>query len=289
MSKYYYLIAGLPDIAPDDGKQIYTVSDFKKEVMPMLSANDRKLFTLFFLKYDNINLLTFLQKKERPWDERGNVSFQTVEHLCHALKEDEPIRSEEAIPPYFPEFITSYLSATENGETADDLWEDKLSALYYKYAMNVQNRFMADWFELNLNIGNVLTAVNCRKYNLDTSRFIIGENETAHILRTSNARDFGLGETLDYFPELIRITEETNLLMREKKIDLLKWHWLEERTFFKTFDFENVFSYLLRVEMIERWASLDKVAGEKTFREMVGTMKKESVDVLDEFKRNNTK
>ena len=77
--------------------------------------------------------------------------------------------------------------------------------------------------------------------------------------------------------------------MREKKIDLLKWNWLEEHTFFKTFDFESVFAYLLRVEMIERWTALDKAAGEKTFRQMVEAMKKEGAGVLDEFKRNNTK
>ena len=77
--------------------------------------------------------------------------------------------------------------------------------------------------------------------------------------------------------------------MRERKIDLLKWNWLEEHTFFKTFDFESVFAYLLRIEMIERWTALDKASGEKTFRQMVGTMKQESAGVLDEFKRNNTK
>ena len=50
MSKYYYLIAGLPDIALDDGKRTYTVADFKREVMPMLSAGDQKRFAYFFLR-----------------------------------------------------------------------------------------------------------------------------------------------------------------------------------------------------------------------------------------------
>ena len=46
MSKYYYLIAGLPEVALDDGRRPYTVADFKAEVMPMLSATDRPLFSL---------------------------------------------------------------------------------------------------------------------------------------------------------------------------------------------------------------------------------------------------
>ena len=110
-----------------------------------------------------------------------------------------------------------------------------------------------------------------------------------HALRTSNARDFGLGDTVEYLPDLQRIAEETDLMVREKKIDLLKWGWLEENTFFKTFDIESVFAYMLKLEMIERWVTLDKTTGEKTFREIVGAMKKGSENALDEFKRNNEK
>ncbi|MDO4703923.1 DUF2764 family protein [Tannerella sp.] len=289
MSKYYYLIAGLPDIALDDGKRTYTVADFKHEVMPMLSAGDQKRFAYFFLQYDNRNVLSFLQKKEIPWDERGNIPYEAIEQLYQALREDEAPPRHTAVPAYIREFMKEYLVAMEKGETSEVPWEDRLSARYYQYAMEVKNDFMAQWFELNLNIGNILAALNCRKYDLDRKRFLVGENEVAEALRTSNARDFGLSETLDYLPELLRIAEETDLLMREKKIDLLKWNWLEEHTFFKTFDFESVFAYLLRIEMIERWTALDKVSGEQTFRRMVGAMKQESAGVLEEFKRNNTK
>ena len=43
------------------------------------------------------------------------------------------------------------------------------------------------------------------------------------------------------------------------------------------------------MEMVERWATLDTAAGEKTFREIVGAMKKGSENALEEFKRNNEK
>ena len=155
--------------------------------------------------------------------------------------------------------------------------------------MKTPNSFVRDWFELNLNINNMLTAITCRKHGLDKSIYIVGENEVAQALRTSNARDFGLTGEVDYLPELGRIAEETDLMVREKKVDLLKWKWLEEHTFFKPFDIESVFAYLLKLEMIERWVTLDKVTGEKTFREIVGAMKKGSENALDEFKRNSKK
>ena len=74
MSKYYYLIAGLPEVALDDGRRSYTVADFKAEVMPMLSAADRQLFSCFFLQYDHRNVLSMLQRTETAWDPRGTVT-----------------------------------------------------------------------------------------------------------------------------------------------------------------------------------------------------------------------
>ena len=43
MSKYYCLIAGLPNIALDDSKLTYSVADFRTELAGILSAKDKKL------------------------------------------------------------------------------------------------------------------------------------------------------------------------------------------------------------------------------------------------------
>lgn len=63
MSTYYCLVAGLPDISLDDGKLSYFVSDFKAELYPDLSAQDRKLIDLFYLKFDNTVILKLLKIK----------------------------------------------------------------------------------------------------------------------------------------------------------------------------------------------------------------------------------
>ena len=195
-----------------------------------------------------------------------------------------------SLPAYLVDFMREYLQVAEEGREMDAVvWQDRLSARYFRYAMGSKNAFVSAWYELNLNMANVLTAITCRKHDLDRAEYVVPGNETAELLRTSNARDFGLGESLDYLPELMRVAEETDLLMRERRLDVMKWNWLEEETFFRTFDFESVFAYLLRLEMLERWATLDAAAGEKTFRSMVGALKKGSAAVLDEFKRNHTK
>ena len=292
MGKYYYLVSGLPDISLDDGKLAYTVADFRAEMEAALSAKDQKLIDLFCLKYDNANLLACLKGPDTPLDPRGRITREAFETVYKALKEEEKLPKNEAIPAYHVTFIQRYLAeeqSEQKGEKAQVSWEDQLAALYYEAAMKAPNPFVAGWFELNLNINNVLTAITCRKYGFDKSLYIVGHNEIAEQIRTSNARDFGLSDAVEYLPELQRIAEETDLYARERKIDLLKWKWLEEQTFFKTFDLERVFAYLLQLEMIERWVNLDKARGEQTFRELVGAMKKGSDHALEEFKRNNIK
>lgn len=292
MSKYYCLIAGLPNIALDDSKLAYTVSGFREELDGILTSKDRRLIDLFFLKFDNANLIQFLKTPDAEPDGRGTISVSDYRAALRALRDEEaiPKATIKRLPAYVVDFLKLYLQSEEKGEAMENVsWDDRLAAFYYAYAMKCGNRFVADWYELNLNMNNMLAAITCRKHGLDKSGYIVGENEVANALRTSNARDFGLGDTVEYLPDLQRIAEETDLMAREKKIDLLKWGWLEENTFFKTFDIECVFAYMLKLEMIERWVTLDKTTGEKTFREIVGAMKKGSENALDEFKRNNEK
>ena len=289
MSKYYCLIAGLPSLSPDDTKLTGSVSDFKAELEPLLSEHDRRLMRWFYLKFDNRNLLSFLKNApDDRFDERGVYTLDNIKELYQSLKEDDRIPKNSSFPAYIPTFIRSYLAHLENEESIDfHMLEDRLSALYYAEAMNCGNAFLSSWFEMNLNMGNLLSVLNCRKYGLDKEQFIVGDNEIAGLLRQSGARDFQLGDSGEYMTELMQIVEEREPMIREKRLDLLRWKWLDEQTFFKVFDIESVIAYMLRIEMLERWVGLDKTRGDKTFRRLVSDMKKESADTLDEFKEKN--
>ena len=289
MAKYYFIIAGLPELSLDDHKLPFTVSEFLRETNPSLTKKDRKIINLFCLKYDNGNLLQQLEYPDYDPDIRGCVTLDEFLELIKRLKEEGIPTENKDIPPFYIDFIKIYLEAKERNEKQIIPWEDQLSAFYYNYAMKSKNDFIASWFELNLNINNMLAAVTARAYNWDRHKYIVGENEVANNLRTSNARDFGLSVQVDYWPEIQRISEETNLIVREKKIDQFKWNWLDEHSFFKYFEIEAIFSFIVKLDMLQRWTSLDKEAGEKSFRELIGTMKKGSDTALEEFKRNNIK
>lgn len=289
MSKYYYLIAGLPHISPDDAKLTYSVADFKQELDPALSDADRRLMRWFYLKYDNRNLLTCLCKvSNEEFDDRGNFSADEIKALCDTLKSEDRIPAGMAVPDYLTTFIRAYYARLDEDETVDFyVLEDRLAALYYEAAMGCGNEFLSSWFEMNLNMGNILSVLNCRKYGLNREHYVVGSNEMAELLRFSNVRDFNFGNAADYLTELSQIVEEKDPMQREKRLDLLRWKWLDTHTFFKTFDFESVLAYMIRLEMIERWLKLDKTLGEKTFRRLVADMKRESAETLEEFKENN--
>ncbi len=281
MSKYYCLIAGLPDVTIDDQKLAYTVSAFREDTYPQLTQGDQKLLDLFYNQYDNSNLLCYLKNREAALDPKGSLSADELESIVKEIKEDGT--SHTTPLPYFNTFVSAYLNEASLVEGA--LWEDQLSALYYAYGLNCKNSFIAAWFEYNLNINNLLIAFTARQHNLEVANYIVGDNSVAKALRSTTSRDFGLSGSLDYFEAVQRIAEESNLYERERKIDQLKWSWLEDNTFFHYFSFERVYAYLLKLDIIERWHNLSQEHGEQTFRELLATLKQEVV-VPEEFSEN---
>lgn len=279
MSKYYYLVAGLPELTLEDSKLSYTVADFKTEFYPSLSEEDKKLMDLFYLQYDNANVLRLLKDKDAVIDPRGVYSGVELEEYISLLKEGDEV-SHRVFPSYLSTFIAQYFSET-TGEGLLD--EDRLAALYYAYAMKSENKFVSAWFGFNLTIKNVLVAFTSRKYKMDVAPLIVGDTEICEALRTSGARDFGLGGELDYLEQLIKISETDELVEREKKIDQLRWNWMEEKTFFDYFTVERLFVFLLQLEMIERWIALDKEKGSQLFRSMIAALKDE-VQIPAEFR-----
>ena len=281
MTNYYCLVTGLPELSLEDGKLSYTVANFKTEIYTLLSKTDKKLVDLYYLKFDNRNLLSLLKDREAVVAASlGNYSADELLGLIASFLKEKKV-SDKKFPTYFYEFTELYLN-TPDEERVD--FEDKLYGFYYDYAIKCGNKFVSTWFELNLNVNNILAALTARKYKMEISKVPVGNNLIADALRTSNARDFGLADELEYFDQLVRINDTVDLVEREKKIDMLKWFWLEENTFFNYFSIEKIFVFLMKLEMIERWVSLDKEKGNELFRKLIDQLKNE-VQIPQEFRK----
>lgn len=152
---------------------------------------------------------------------------------------------------------------------------DLRTQLLYEYGQKSKNKFVRKWFAYNQDMNNVLVAAICRKHGFDVRKMIVGQGEVAEILRKNlQQKDFGLGGVMDSLQEIMSLVDIDNLMEREKRMDALRFVWLEEATLFVDFSIENVLAYYLQAEMLNRWSLLTVEQGEKVFRELVADMKK---------------
>ncbi|HRZ96826.1 MAG TPA: DUF2764 family protein [Paludibacter sp.] len=267
---YYCLIAGLPDIQAEDTKINVSLPELKEELLEQLSASDGQLLKLIFAEYDNRNFLTFLANKDAALNPLGNITSADWLQLVAVMKDTENPKDQYLLP-YIQKFYTEI--SDEKNAVEGISPEDHLATLYYEEALKSDNKFLKKWFEFNLNVNNILTAIACRNHGFDQQMLVIGNNEVASTIRKSNSRDFGLAGMFEQLDLVLRIAEENDLLEREKKIDAMKWAWLEENTFFNYFSVEKVLAYVLKIQMIDRWKMLSMEKGGQIFRELLGSLK----------------
>ena len=282
MGNYYYLIAGLADISLDDSKAPASAELLRTELYDALDAADRKVMDMLLMENDCGNLISVLRDGSVAADAPlGLLSAERMEELVAQVKADEAPSKD--IPGFMYTFVQEWLNDSWREHAA--FAEDRLWSLFYEYAMGSGNEFVRKWYEFNLDLNNILSAITARTYGLDIQKVIVGSNAAAQALRTSGARDWGLSQEIDFFDDVVRLIDEDDLAQRERKTDMLRWRWLEENTFFNYFTVERLFSYMVRLGMVERWTTLDKEKGQQLFRQLIGELKSQT-EVPAEFKTN---
>ncbi|QZT37461.1 DUF2764 domain-containing protein [Halosquirtibacter xylanolyticus] len=279
MSNYYSFVAGLPEIQLQDAKAYHTTSSIKELLSETVNEKDWNLLAYYYGKFDNQNLLVSLGAVEGSWDHRGNYSEEEVKEMLTAFQEEEDPRHIN-IPSWFRRFIPAY-------QTNDTLfpnmsWEDQLTTVYYEAGIDCSNGYIAEWFKFQYSVRNIMTAIQCRKFELDRTIYVLGEDEFSLKLKTSNAKDFGVTVEFPYVSQVMKVMEMPNFYDREKALDALYWNYIEENTFFFYFSLERIFGYLIQLEMIERWSGLNEEEGMVVFREFVNQLKS-SFRFEDEF------
>ncbi len=269
MGNYYCQVAGLPDISFDGSKLQYSTNRFKDELYPALTSEDASFVDLLFLSRDNANLLELLRKGEDAViADAGCFTADELKEIISSAKNGD------AQPGNVPAYLYGFLEYYFGNEGQERiLWDDVLASRYYEYASRSANNFVSSWFEFNRNVNNILVAMAARKYKMSVADAVVGDGEVAEALRTSGARDFGLTGTLDYLEIVQRISEESNLLERERKLDELRWKWLDDNSVFNYFTIERLFVFLVKVGIVERWSALDADKGMQRYNIMINNLK----------------
>lgn len=270
-SQYYYFVAGLPDFTFESMKLPFSVEEFRAMLDDELKDRDKKLLHKYFLKYDNDNLLSLLADKEAKLSEMGSVSREDVLEVIEHVKEDLPVKNKK-VPPYFETFIREWLEYQAREESK--LWDDRVTSLYMDYGIEVKNTLLSKWFEMNLDVGNMLSAIYAKKYHMDVAKVVVGNNEVANIIRANiNMRDFGLSQQFEHYDAILKLSEDDDIYDRERKLDKFRWEWLDDNTVFDYFNIEYIYAYLCKLQILERWVSLNAEEGERVFRELISGLK----------------
>ncbi len=277
--QYHYLVAGLPDILLDDSKLAVDLPGFRAVLEEGVHPDDFEIIRLFFYRYDNLAVLQKLQGAEESASDLGNLSEDLLQELIDAAREgtlDHP-----QLPAYLLRFVQAYKADEPIWEGKS--WDLQLAELYYEFICSHPNKYVSRFFTFERDIQNILTALQCRKYDTSVENQVIGKGELSEKLLRSNARDFGIESDFPMLEQLLKAAEEEDLKEFEKKIDLIKWEYLNEAVFFYYFTIETLFTFVIKLSIIERWIGLDKETGQQMFNELLADMEA-SYSFPDEFK-----
>ena len=278
MGNYYCLVAGLPGIDLADTQPGFSFEELREWCDAELSAHDRKLISYFYLRYDCKNLVKLLKDPEAKVDMHGNYTLEQYQDLITSAREMN--FNVHRFPSFMSVFAREY---NYNKGKKGFFPEDEMAYQFLNYAITTcPNRMMRDWYQLNLDVTNILTAMLARKNGWNVADYIKGDGEVQTMIKENKTHDFDLTHEFDYVKQLMKIVDEEDPVRKEKMIDAFKWLWLDERTFFNPFSIDAVFAYHCKLEMQYRWARLDVETGKETFRQIIENLRSQA-RVPEEF------
>lgn len=281
MANYYCLMAGLPEIELSDTKPGYDMSELTEQLRESLSDRDASLMAdYFFLLRDCRNLVALLKDPQAEVELTGNYTMEQYQDLMTSARElNFNVHR-------YPAFLSEFARHWElNKDVKGYFPEDDILYRFYDYAISTcHNGFVRRWYQLNMDVNNILTALLARKQGWNVGDFVKGEGEVQEQIRENSTKDFVLSIDIDNAEELKQIVEQADPVRKEKMIDAFKWKWLDDQTVMEPFSIDSVFAYMCKLEMQYRWARLDVEKGKEHFRRIIDNLRGEA-RVPDEYKR----
>ena len=269
--QHYFLVSGLPDIFFDDKKISVSLIEFRTYLQEYLTEQEMKLIRLHYWRFDNKNILNRLQGREEGHNTLGNLDTEKLDELFSAAKDD----SFESLGFEIPDYIIAFIEAfkAEAPIYTGKSWELQFSELYFQYLTGIENKFISGWYKFEQNLGNILTAINCKKAGIAIDNQLTGSGDLNDKLLKSSARDFGVdNDDLINADAVFKALEIEDLMEQEKKLDTISWELLDESSFFHYFSIEKIFVFLIKLSIVERWMSLDKSKGLELFKELLTSL-----------------
>lgn len=264
-SNYYALVAGFREYTLDAETKGFDIESILAEVVEVLSAKDWQTVRLLYTYYDCENLVG-LHNGSTAYNRLGRISAEELgEELAHPSQ----------LPARLVKVLRAY--AAPDGEDAESVdveapFSRSLFAAYYDECAATRSKFLREWSEADRTLRNVVSAVVAREQGESADAATVGGGEIVEQLGRSSAADFGLRGELSYIDSLLTAMDETNILEKERKIDLIRWSIVSELSTFSYFDLDAVLAYLVKMNIVARWALLDSKTGDEMFARLLAEL-----------------
>lgn len=265
-NNYYSLVAGLREYTLESDTKGFDAREIVDEILEALSSSDANAVCLLYGYYDCENIIA-LRAGRAAYNPLGNLSR---EELAEEL--DSPRR----MPAPMARVIRIYADPeSEEAEGVDMTigFEKALWSAYYDVCSHSKSRFIREWTAFDRTLRNVAAAAVARATDRNIEEVTVGKDEIVDRLQRSSAADFGLRGELSYIDAVIAaVNDEQNLVEKEHKIDLVRWEQAGELATFDYFNINAILSYLVKINIVARWALLDPKRGREMLERIMAEL-----------------
>ena len=269
---YYCLVAGLKEYTLDADTKGFDAKAIVEEILEELTSADAKVVRLLYGYYDCENLIAY-RTARNTYNELGNIP---AEELGDELSEPKhlPSRMARVVKAYA---LAAEEQAEENeyakGLDMEKSFERLLLEAYYEECAHSSSHFLKAWAAFDRTLRNISAAVMARTMDVAIDTVTVGRGDVVEQLERSSAADFGLRGELPYIDAVIAaVNDETNMVEKEHKIDLIRWEQAVDLAARDYFDINAILSYLVRVNIVARWAKLDVKRGREMFERILAEL-----------------
>ena len=138
---------------------------------------------------------------------------------------------------------------------------EKLDADLYRKAAASSNKFIRNFFELDLGVRNA---------KVEYLNRTLGRPEGTDVIVLDPEKE---NAEFEQKGEVDAILEGSDILARERGLDDFYWKAVDTLTVMDVFDLDIILAFVVKLKLVERWLRLDEATGRELFRKLVKEIK----------------
>jgi hypothetical protein len=261
MSKAYYgLVSGLDQlkVAKPNGHKLV---EFKNLLQQQLTPSDWEHTKLLFYKYDNINLISVIKKREE-FNSLANTSKLEIKTFFNKKTSDSP---------YLNYLLELGIFKSDDINSLE--LEFDLTQAYYNYLLEQGNEFIQSWAKFEISLRNLSASYALKKLDIESkNQFVEGGYFSKHELKRINPSD--VDRQYPLLKKKYDALEIKDPIQRKAAVDALKFQFVDEASFFKPFELEGILAHLIKLMQLNIWQNISKENGEMALSQFLQTSNK---------------